>query len=106
MGYATITLKYIVHKKLTITIAYPAPLNRGDILKIVIHPVLANCPSDISIKNNGIPQRNNINKYGIKKAPGTKIISLRAHKKRIYFLGNKEHLRCNMVMRNERRFIF
>lgn len=41
----------------------------GLIRKSVIQPVLPNCPIDDSIKNNGMPQKNSINKYGTRKAP-------------------------------------
>lgn len=48
------------------------PLNSGAILKIVMHPVLANCPKDVSIKNNGTPHKNSMRRYGTKKAPKIK----------------------------------
>lgn len=45
------------------------PLNNGDILNIVMHPLLENCPMLVSIKYNGIPQTNNIMRYGTRNAP-------------------------------------
>lgn len=45
------------------------PFKSGAIRKIVKHPVFENCPKHVSIKNNGIPQNVNINKYGKRKAP-------------------------------------
>lgn len=45
------------------------PLNKGAKRNTPIHPKLENCPIIISIKNNGMPQKNNIKRYGIKNAP-------------------------------------
>lgn len=45
------------------------PLNSGAIRKMVKHPTLENCPKHVSIKNNGIPHNNSIERYGTKKAP-------------------------------------
>lgn len=44
-----------------------------------MQPVLANWPKDISIKNNGIPHKNNIKRYGTKNAPKIQQL-LRPHK--------------------------
>lgn len=50
-------------------IAYPTPLNSGAMRKMVKHPKLENCPKHVSMKNNGIPHKNNINRYGKRNAP-------------------------------------
>lgn len=44
------------------------PLKSGHIWKTDIHPVLANWPNDISMKNKGIPHKTSIVKYGIRNA--------------------------------------
>lgn len=52
------------------------PLNIGVILNIVMQPVLENCPKHVSIKNNGIPQKHNIKRYGMRNAPKSKHFKL------------------------------
>lgn len=41
----------------------------GLIRKRVMQPVLPNWPIDDSMKNNGMPQKKSINKYGTRNAP-------------------------------------
>lgn len=48
------------------------PLNKGAKRNIPIQPKLENWPIQISIKNNGMPQKNNIKRYGTKNAPRNK----------------------------------
>lgn len=45
------------------------PLNSGDIRNMVKQPLLENWPKHASRKNNGIPHRNSMIRYGTRKAP-------------------------------------
>lgn len=45
------------------------PLNIGQIFHTPRPPILNNCPKEVSNRKVGIPARNNVSIYGIKKAP-------------------------------------
>lgn len=64
---------YVLKRKLIVWIEC-IPLNSGAIRNTVKAPVFENCPKHVSIKNNGIPQNVNINKYGNKNAPAKNFI--------------------------------